>query len=313
VLLRLVVLGLVLAAAPARAGSVGIVVTGDSELQGTLAKELEGWLRSHGHSVGDPLPPDAASSLLNCMVIDDESCARDIVDARAKTDSVVYSEIRKPRTKSSNATTLTIYWLVRGKEPVGMRRSCASCNAGLLRSALDEMLGTVVGASQLERGTLTVHSRPEGATVMLDNESVGITPIVRELPVGTHRIVLMKNGRKAGERAIKIHAQVAAEITVPITIADEPAHSRSNAGPAALLALGGAGVIAGAVLYITSETDDGSQPFYRETRPAGIGFAAGGLVLAGIGTWLLVRSGSDSAPVVAIDPHGGIVGWARAF
>ena len=313
-MLRFVVLGLVLAAAaPARAGSVGIVVTGDSELQSTLGKEIEGWLRSHGHSVGDGLPADAASSLLNCMVIDDESCARDIVDARAKTDSVVYAEIRKPRTKSSNATALTIYWLVRGKEPVGMRRSCEACNPGLLRSALDEVLRTVVGASQLERGTLTVHSRPEGANVMLDNEEVGITPIVRELPVGSHRIVLMKNGRKAGERTIKIHPQVAAEITMPIAITAEPGRSPSRVGPAVLLGLGGVAVIAGAVLYITSETDDGSQPYYRETRPAGIGFAAGGLLLAGIGTWLLVRSGSDSAPVVALDRHGGMLGWARAF
>src|SRR5688500_10418917 len=57
-------------AVPVHAGTVGVVVTGDSELQATLSRQLEGWLRAHGHTIGDPPPPDAISSLLNCMVID---------------------------------------------------------------------------------------------------------------------------------------------------------------------------------------------------------------------------------------------------
>ena len=114
-----------LALAPrADAGTVGVVVTGDEKLQATLAKHVEAWLRAHGHRVGEGLPDDARTSLLNCMVIDDEGCARGIVDRRAKTDSVVFGEVRAPRTKASKATTLIIYWLVKGKEPVGMRRAC---------------------------------------------------------------------------------------------------------------------------------------------------------------------------------------------
>src|SRR5215213_11501192 len=121
-------------AARAQAGTVAVVVTGDSELQAALSRNLEVWLRTHGHSVGQALPPDVVSSLINCMVIDDEGCARGVVDARGKSGSVVFAEIRRPRTKASNATTLIVYWLVKGKEPVGMRRACADCNEDLLHS-----------------------------------------------------------------------------------------------------------------------------------------------------------------------------------
>ena len=311
---RLLFLLLLLIVAPAHAGTVGVVVTGDSELKNTLADVLDTWLRGHGHSVGrEALPRDATSSLLNCMVIDDESCARDIVDARAKTESIVFSEIRRPRTKSSNATTITLYWLVRGKEPVGMRRACESCSPGLLKSTLDEMLGTVFGASNAARGKLIVHSKPEGASVMLDNEHIGITPLEREVPAGDHKIVLMKSGRKVGERTVKIQRDVAADITIPVRDSYEPPAPPSQAFPSLLIGLGGVAVIGGAVLFITSETDDGSKPYYRETRPAGVAFGALGLVMAGVGAYLFARNAGDSAPIAVIDRHGGMIGWAGIF
>jgi hypothetical protein len=314
-ILRLVPLLLVAALATrASAGSVGIVVTGDAKLQATLAKQLEGWLRSHGHTIGTGLPPDATSSLLNCMVIDDETCARGIVDARAGTDSVVFGEVRAPRTKSSNATTLIVYWLVKGKPPVGMRRACEDCNEDLLASTLGDMLNTVVGASELSRGRLVLDSKPRGLTVMLDNEAVGLTPVERELPTGSHTIVLMSRGRKVGERTLKIQPEVTAEITMTATMPKDEPHGPSRVVPGVALAVGGAAVVAGAILYVTSDTDDGSKFEYYDNRPVGIGVAAGGLAVAAVGTYLWIRAGArDSAPVVAVDHHGGFVGWSRAF
>ena len=304
-------------AGSARAGTVGIVVTGDPQLQATLTKQLEGWLRSHGHTVGETLPKDAQSSLLNCMVIDDEGCARGIVDARAKTDSVVFSEVRAPRTRSSNATTLIVYWFVRGKEPVGMRRACESCTDDLMKSTLDEVLTTVVGASELARGKLELHSRPEGVTVILDNVAVGITPIEREVPAGPHTIVLMSKGKKVGERKLKIQSEVTAEITIPVVIpADKTVvvSSPSYLLPGTLIAIGGAAVVAGVMLYATSDVDDGTKFKYYDNRPVGMGVGAGGLALTALGAILWARTGSkEPAPVVAVDGKGGYVGWAHAF
>jgi hypothetical protein len=313
--LTIVLLALALASR-AHAGSVGVVVTGDSELQASLTRNLEQWLRSHGHTVGEALPTDATSSLLNCMVIDDEACARGIVDTRAKSDSVVFAEIRKPRTRASNATTLIVYWLVKGKEPVGMRRACEDCNEDLLVSTLGEVLDTVVGASELARGRLLLASKPAGLTVILDNENIGITPVEREIPAGHHSIVLMSRGRKVGERMLKIQPEVTAEITMTATMPppDDRTPHRSRVLPGVLLAGGATAVAAGVILYLTSDTDDGSKFEYYDNRPVGIGVAAGGVALAAVGTFLWFRTGNtDSAPVVALDHHGGIVGWSRAF
>src|SRR5678816_3117616 len=107
---RRVLMLVICLAAAARAGTVTVVVTGDAELKATLDQQLQDWLREHGHTLGEAMPEDAVSSLLNCMVIDDEACARGVVDARAKSGSVVFSEIRKPHTRTSQATTLTVYW-----------------------------------------------------------------------------------------------------------------------------------------------------------------------------------------------------------
>ena len=314
---RVVLLLALVIALPARAGTVGVVVTGDSELQATLTRQLESWLRSHGHTLGEALPADAISSLLNCMVIDDEGCARGIVDARAKSASVVFAEIRKPRTRASNATTLIVYWLVKDKEPVGMRRSCEACSDDLLNSLLDEMLTTVVGASELPRGRLALSSKPQqGLTVILDNENIGITPLEREVPAGTHTVVLMWRGRKVGERTIRIEPEVTAEIMVPVTIPAiaEPREAPSRVLPGLTLAVGGAAVVAGAILYFTSDVDDGTKPTYRDSRPVGIGVAAGGAALAAVGAYWWLRTGTpDSSPVVALGAGGGYVGWTRAF
>lgn len=315
-MVRLLPLLVVLVLTPrAQAGTVGVVVTGDSELQAALARNVEAWLRSHGHTVGEALPSDAVSSLLNCMVIDDEGCGRGIIDSRAESDSVVFAEIRKPRTRASNATTLIVYWFVKGKEPIGMRRSCADCNEDLLHSTLGEVLDTVVGASELARGRLVLQSRPPGLTVILDNENIGITPVEREVPAGVHTIVLMSRGRKVGERTLKIQPDVTAEITMPATIPpDDTVEARSRVLPGLLLAVGGAAVVAGAILYVTSDVDDGTKFEYYDNRPVGIGVAAGGVALAAVGTYLWFREGkSDSSPVVAIDHNRGLVGWSRAF
>jgi hypothetical protein len=315
-MLRLVSLVLVAALATrADAGTVGVVVTGDSELQAALSRNIESWLRTHGHTIGDALPADTVRSLINCMVIDDEGCARGVVDARGKSDNVVFGEIRKPRTKASNATTLIVYWLVKGKEPVGMRRSCADCTEELLKSTLDEMLDTVVGASELARGRLALRSKPAGLTVILDNENIGITPVEREVPAGIHTIVLMSSGRKVAERTLKIQPEVTAEIMMPVTMPiDEPHESPSRVVPGLLLGVGGTAVVAGAILYLTSDVDDGTKFEYYDNRPVGIGVAAGGIALAAVGTYLWFRTGNrDSTPVVAIDHEGGVVGWSRAF
>ena len=112
-------------------------------------------------TVGPSLPTDAVNTLLNCMLIDDQGCARGVVEARAKTDAILYGQVTRSRT-TKTSMILSVYSIQKGKDPVGMRRTCESCTKELMASMLDEVLGMVVTASAVERGRLAVHSRPEG-------------------------------------------------------------------------------------------------------------------------------------------------------
>src|SRR5512146_1556553 len=158
-LLVLIVALVMFAALPARAGTVGIVVTGDPGLQSALSKQLDSWLRGHGSTVGDAMPGDAVTALLNCMEIDDQGCAQGVVAARAKTDAVLYGQAAKSHT--SKATIITIYWLYKDKEPVGMRRACEDCKEDVMRGIVEEMLGLVTQVSGEERGRVSIHSKPD--------------------------------------------------------------------------------------------------------------------------------------------------------
>lgn len=317
---RVALLVLAIAVVPARASSVSVVTTGDAELQAIVAKHLEAWLRGHGHTVAPSLSAEATSTLLNCMVMDDQGCARGVVDAQAKAESVLYVQALASRT--NNATVFNVFWFPKGKEPIGMRRACEECNADLMASSLAEMLGMILGASKLERGRLALRSRPEGMTVLLDNETIGVTPLEREVPAGEHTIVLMHRGQRVGERTLMVHADVTADILIPVTLpAESVTTTREGRSPllgGLVMGLGGAALVAGVALYVTSEEDDGTKLFYRDTKPLGIGLAAGGAVVAGLGVWLWLRArGSDeepaSSPTVTITRDTGVIGWSRAF
>ena len=309
---------LVLFAARAHAGTVGIVVTGDDDLKPELSKQFDGWLRSHGHKVADALTTDGVNSLLNCMEIDDQGCAQGVVAARAKTDAVLYGQAAKSRT--SKSVILTVYWIHKDKEPVGMRRACEDCSPDVMRGIVEEMLGLVSQVSAEKRGRVAVSSKPSGLQVMIDNEAIGITPVERDLPVGTHTIVLMSRGRKVGERTLKIQPDVTAEITIPVKMPKDEVKiierdRPSKVLPYVVLGLGVAAIGGGAALYFTSEEDTGEKLYYRDSKAAGIGVAAGGVVVTALGTWLWFRArgANDSAPVATIDKNGGTIGWSHAF
>ena len=67
------------------------------------------------------------------------------------------------------------------------------------------------------------------------------------------------------------------------------AKSKRSILPWVAVSVGAAAILGGGVLYLTSETDDGMEPTYRDSRPAGIGVAIGGAVLAGAGILWMTR------------------------
>jgi hypothetical protein len=55
------------------------------------------------------------------------------------------------------------------------------------------------------------------------------------------------------------------------------------------------------------------QQFYRNTGPLGVGLAITGLVVGGVGAYLMFRSNRTSAPVASLTSESAHVGWAGRF
>lgn len=310
-LLLLAFLG-VLAPRPAAAdGDVGVVVIGDKTMQPQMLAVVEGWLRSNGHHVvPSPLPPEATNKLIDCFVIEDTGCARKVVETQAKSQTVVFARVEvadNPAT-SMRDITITAYWFERGSNPVAEKRTCDRCTDTALRETGDALMSALAGPNRKMVGQLPLSSRPPGAELTIDGRPSGVTPQDLVLAAGEHVIEIRANGL-----ATKRTVTVVQGVNQPVELVLESTKPRSKL-PLAIMGGGGALVLTGVILYATSETDTGEKPEYRDTKPLGVGFMLTGLVAAGAGAYLWFwKKPSDSAPAVAISPHGAYIGWGRSF
>ncbi len=96
--------------------------------------------------------------------------------------------------------------------------------------------------------------------------------------------------RLAAERAEELRkAREAEALAARERRRTEQVKSQRRVVPWLAIGVGVAAIIGGGLLYATSETDDGSQPTYRDSRPAGIGVALGGVAIAGSGVLWVAR------------------------
>jgi hypothetical protein len=118
-------------------GSVGVVVTGDAQVQASIAAGINAWLQQHGKRVeATPLSADAVNRLTDCFVLADLACAQKIVDGAAS-DAVVFTRVESaPGGDFRVATT----WLAKGHGAVAKQSQCKKCNADTLRITTDAML-----------------------------------------------------------------------------------------------------------------------------------------------------------------------------
>jgi len=68
---------------------------------------------------------------------------------------------------------------------------------------------------------LTVLSTPLGATVIVDEQPVGVTPYTGQLPPGAHRVVLSLKGYADSEQKVELAADRAQDLSVPLVPARE--------------------------------------------------------------------------------------------
>jgi hypothetical protein len=301
---QLALLALVMATGVARAdGGVGVVVTGPGSLQNDVESHLESWLREHGHDiVRTPMSHDAVTTIANCFVIDDLKCARGVVEARSKADSVVFARIDS----AGKDITLTTYWFVKGHEVISERRVCEACKGGEWQELADTMMDTLA-ASQVDTGKLMIESRPPGLIVMIDNVEVGATPYDQELPIGNHSIALTHGGVIVARKDVDIRDGKTKRLIIET---DVGAH-HSRVGPAILLGAGIA-LIGGGGIALYYGTQDGKYE-YPSATPIGIGLLAAGAGATIGGAILLSQTGRSSAPVAAMSSDSAYIGWVTRF
>jgi hypothetical protein len=306
---------LIALAAPARAGrSIGVVVTGESWMQSQLASQIATWLSQHGHTpVASTMPAEALAALNDCFVLGDQGCARDVVEKAVPAASVLYARI-DTHSNGSDAPdlTMTAYFFDRGHAAIGEKTTCQHCNEQSLGTTADQVLQKLVGGG--EPGHLGLKSAPTGATITIDGTAIGITPLDWDLPPGKHTIQMDKPGRKSGVRDHVVISNKTDLLVMTLPPDDRP-DQPSQAIPLALVIGGGAAVVAGAGLIAFSPGPSATSRYYYRTWPPGIGVAAGGAVLAGVGAYLLwLRSPQTaSTPVASFTADTAYVGWLGRF
>jgi hypothetical protein len=291
--------------------ATGVVVIGDDKLRNGVSAHVHAWLDQHGHAVSDtPLDADGIATIANCLQVDNLVCASGVIEHRSMTEDLVFVDLRKKTT----TVGVDVYWFVKGHEPLAERRACEDCSPEVLAGTVDTMMDALAQSQTANNGRVTIGSEPSGLTVVIDKIVVGVTPVTRDLATGKHTIVLMHGSQQVGQRTLSIHAGEEADVKIPARIVQP----RSKLPGALAVGLGVTAVGVAGVMYALSPTDDGTRFRYRDYRPPALGIGIGGGVAIIAGALLLMHErGSDSMPVsmpvVAIDPHGGYLGWAHAL
>jgi hypothetical protein len=301
-----IVLVIWLAASAAHAEDVGLVVTGDPQIQVTLAKHIEKWLKRHGHKLTDaPLAPDAINTLVDCLTIDDQPCARGVVDRRSKVGVVVFARIDASGGKGN--LTLTTYWFVKGKNAISERRVCEKCGADELGGIADTMMAALRATEGVAK--IKVSSDPAGVAVAIDDETIGTTPTEHMVSPGEHKLTLSYRGHKLATRSVAV-AEGATEL-VDIPVGEQPSKI-----PGILAIAGGVATIAtgGVMIYLGERSGaDVKYVYDRSTTYIGAGLAGVGVAVVIGGGVLLNRASHRTIPVASIGSSGGYVGFAGRF
>ena len=303
---------------------VGVVVGGADGLRAQSERAVGSWLTGHGITrAGAPLNKDGINTLVNCLVLSDMRCARNVVEARATADDVVGILEQASGKGAKRSVQLSAYWIAKKHEVVSLQRTCDACTDAVLATTIDAMVADLAKLAPTMNGHVHVTSKPPGLAAMIDNQAVGTTPVDHAIAFGTHTVVISRDGHVVGEKQIDVSPGATLDVDIPVAapvapvpprpVAVAPVEEHRSRAVVTLLGIGVAAIVTGAVLYAKGGPT-GQSYMYRDLRPAGAITAGGGLVLAIIGTVLLVRHPSpSSAPDVALTSGGAIVGWTGSF
>jgi hypothetical protein len=300
--------------------SVGVVVTGDTSVQPIAEKAVNAWLAAHKFTVEPKaLNKDGINTLSNCLALADMSCAHGVVEKRSSVETLVVL-VATTSGKKSKDVQLSAYWMSKYSDVVSLQRTCRGCAGAGLPPVVDAVMTDLSKMVPAMTGKLDIKSTPPGLIATVDGETVGVTPLVHDVPPGPHDVSIIRDGKVIDKRSVTVTAGQTEpiEVTAPALPPPPPVLpktvtvNRSRAVPAVILGVGLATAGAGIAMYIEGGPT-GKSFYYTDYRTPGIGVMAGGGVLAIVGTILLFRAGSTEVPVVSITHDSTLVGWSGRF
>jgi tetratricopeptide (TPR) repeat protein len=149
-------------------------------------------------------------------------------------------------------------------------------------------------AALAQRGIqqISVLSAPQGATVWLDEQPVGVTPWTGETAPGRYRVVLRFPGYLERSLALELTADHAAELTVELEREQpKPAPASKPAPERATWPMNQVGTLTWATLAAGSGALIGALAVEATSSGGEQGFTRGGAFLTGIGSALAVTGG----------------------
>jgi hypothetical protein len=140
-LAQLAVFAVLFATSAARA-DIGVVVTGEATLQPQLLSHLESWLKKRGFTVySSALEPDAINTLIDCFVVEDLNCAKKVIEARAKSDAIIYARVDvAPADNGKRDISIVGYWVAKGHDTMAERRICHGCTEKQMHDVVEDLM-----------------------------------------------------------------------------------------------------------------------------------------------------------------------------
>ena len=191
-----------------------------------------------------------------------------------------------------------------------LRRSPQASNASEVRAKVAEL-----AAALSQRGVqqVSVLSEPPGATVLVDDQNVGVTPVTRDLAPGKHRLLLRLAGYADKSAELRLEPQVPQDVSLELTraTADRPANGaartaadqplvargpRFGAVPYVVMGAGAAGLLGALGFEISrrsadSDAEQAPQNQFQGHYDTMESRQTTARVLAGVGGALLVTGG----------------------
>jgi hypothetical protein len=306
------------AGAGSGAGEVGVFVEGDANLGPIVGAHLRTWLSSRGHSVADAgttaRPP---GKLVACLQRGDERCAREAFEVDGSTRVMVFAVIEATGAGSSRDVAVTAYWLRKGQETRAERRFCEKCSEADLRAAADDLMRTLAGSDVATVGRLRLTSTPVGAKVLVDGSTVGVTPLDYDLAEGDYDVSVVLDGHDRETRRLAIRGGETTRAAVPLAPSRDTGRGLL---PPVLGGVGLAMLVTGGVLFaIDEDPSPTAPPQIRNTGPAGVALmaAGGAAIIAAAIVWVRRKPSPAAAPLSTptafISHRAGYIGWSTQF